>query len=145
MKQFDFYLIVGLLLICGLSIYIFGFGAEDSTLLQLRISKILCAVLCGGALASAGVMLQNLLKNPLADPYILGTSSGGALGIMAAVLLGYSSITLPFYFFVVGGAFLAILTVCSLGGLSGKSSAVKVILAGVAVNIFLSSVIMLIV
>lgn len=58
-----------------------------STLLDLRLGRALSAFVTGGALALAGVMMQALLRNPLADPYILGISGGAAVGALAAILL----------------------------------------------------------
>lgn len=57
---------------------------------QLRLPRVLSAFACGGLLALTGVLLQVLLRNPLADPYILGVSGGAAVGALAAMLLGLS-------------------------------------------------------
>jgi len=65
-------------------------GRTDSmaaTLLQLRAGRALTAFVTGGALALAGVMMQALLRNPLADPYILGISAGASVGALLALLL----------------------------------------------------------
>jgi iron complex transport system permease protein len=65
-------------------------GAPDgltATLLQLRLTRALAAFMTGGALALAGVMMQALLRNPLADPYVLGVSGGAAVGALCAMLL----------------------------------------------------------
>jgi len=56
---------------------------------QLRLPRVLAAFACGGLLALAGVLLQVLLRNPLADPYILGVSGGAAVGALLAMLLGW--------------------------------------------------------
>ncbi len=58
-----------------------------ATLLDLRLSRALIAFVTGGALALAGVMMQALLRNPLAEPYVLGISGGAAVGALAAILL----------------------------------------------------------
>jgi iron complex transport system permease protein len=58
-----------------------------ATLLELRLSRALSAFVTGGALALAGVMMQALLRNPLADPYVLGVSAGASVGALAAMLL----------------------------------------------------------
>jgi len=63
-------------------------GVADDVIWQLRLPRVLAAFACGGLLATAGVLLQVLLRNPLADPYILGISGGAALGALGAVLLG---------------------------------------------------------
>ena len=57
-----------------------------ATLLELRLTRALSAFVIGGALALAGVMMQALLRNPLADPYVLGVSGGAAVGALAAML-----------------------------------------------------------
>ena len=57
---------------------------------RVRIPRILLAAIVGGALACSGVVFQGLLRNPLADPYILGISSGAGLGAMIAVVSGIS-------------------------------------------------------
>jgi iron complex transport system permease protein len=65
-------------------------GAPDSlaaTLLDLRLTRALTAFVTGGTLALAGVMMQALLRNPLADPYVLGVSGGAAVGALVAMLL----------------------------------------------------------
>ena len=63
-------------------------GVVDDVIWQLRLPRVLAAFACGGLLATSGVLLQVLLRNPLADPYILGISGGAALGALGAVLLG---------------------------------------------------------
>jgi len=143
MKSVKFCLAAAILLIAAALISIYGFGGAQGIIFKLRLARVLCALLCGGALAAAGVLLQNLLKNPLADPYILGTSAGSTLGAALAVLLGIGYYSFGFYVLIVGGAFLSAVLVCSLAYGGGQGSAVKVILAGIAVNIFLSALVML--
>jgi len=63
-------------------------GTLGSTLLALRLVRALSAFVTGGTLALAGVLMQALLRNPLADPYVLGVSGGAAVGAMLAMLLG---------------------------------------------------------
>ncbi len=63
-------------------------GVADDVIWKLRLPRVLAAFACGGLLAASGVLLQVLLRNPLADPYILGISGGAALGALGAVLLG---------------------------------------------------------
>lgn len=63
-------------------------GVAHDVIWKLRLPRVLAAFACGGLLATAGVLLQVLLRNPLADPYILGISGGAALGALTAVLLG---------------------------------------------------------
>ena len=63
-------------------------GIVEDVIWKLRLPRVLAAFACGGLLATSGVLLQVLLRNPLADPYILGISGGAALGALTAVLLG---------------------------------------------------------
>lgn len=60
----------------------------NATLLELRLTRGMTAFATGAALALAGVMMQALLRNPLADPYVLGISGGAAVGALAAMLFG---------------------------------------------------------
>ena len=62
-------------------------AAAETIVMDLRLPRVLTAMLVGLALAVAGVTFQGLLRNPLADPYVLGTSSGAALGAAIAVLI----------------------------------------------------------
>src|SRR6185295_1667454 len=63
-------------------------GTIGVILMQVRLPRVLLGFLVGACLASVGVVLQALLRNPLADPYVLGVSSGAALGVTLAILLG---------------------------------------------------------
>ncbi len=63
-------------------------GVVEDVIWQLRLPRAVAAFACGGLLATSGVLLQVLLRNPLADPYILGVSGGAALGALAALLFG---------------------------------------------------------
>jgi iron complex transport system permease protein len=66
-------------------------GLTADIVWQLRLPRVASAFACGGLLALAGVMLQVLLRNPLADPYILGISGGAAVGALTAMLLGLAA------------------------------------------------------
>src|SRR5476651_633036 len=63
-------------------------GVVDDVIWKLRLPRVLAAFACGGLLATSGVLLQVLLRNPLADPYILGISGGAALGALTALFFG---------------------------------------------------------
>ncbi|MGC8552034.1 MAG: FecCD family ABC transporter permease [Phycisphaerae bacterium] len=64
-----------------------AFGPASHAIMTLRLTRVGAAAIAGAALAAAGVLLQGLLKNPLADPYILGLASGAAVGVMGWIVL----------------------------------------------------------
>lgn len=112
-------------------------GADETILLELRLPRVLGGALVGAALATAGVLFQGLLRNPLADPYIIGTSAGAGFAATMAILvlppasiLGFGSVALSAF---VGGL-LAVLLVYRLARVNGHSSPVTLLLAGVIVN-----------
>lgn len=116
-------------------------------LVNVRLPRILLACLVGAALACSGVVFQALLRNPLADPYILGISSGAGLGAMIAVVAGLNW-TLwgrsPIAVFAFAGASGTVWLVWFIGRLTGKFHVTGLLLAGVVVNAFFSAVIMFI-
>jgi len=117
-------------------------SATDHTILfSIRLPRIVFAGIVGGSLAAAGVVFQGLLRNPLADPYILGISSGAAVGALCALLLGVA-----FAPGVSGSAFLgALLTVVLVYGIARTRTelhSATLLLAGVIVNAFFGAVIM---
>ncbi len=107
----------------------------------LRVPRILLSLLVGASLASSGACLQGLFRNPLADPFILGVSAGGAVGAAAALLFGVPSFLIPFAAFLcaLGTAWLVYL----LGRVNGVVRVDTLLLAGVAVNALLSSLLSL--
>jgi iron complex transport system permease protein len=122
-----------------------GSGEEihRTILLSLRLPRALLALLVGGGLALAGSVFQALLRNPLAEPYILGISGGAATGAVLALSLGAASLgpaVLPAAAF--GGALLAIVLVFRVASAANRSMDVRVLLlAGVVVGAFFSAVI----
>jgi len=114
-------------------------------LVRVRIPRVLLAAMVGAALAASGVIFQALLRNPLADPYILGVSSGAGLGAMLAVIGGLSW-TLwgrsPIALFAFIGALGTVWLVWGIGRVTGKYQVTGLLLAGVVVNAFFSAMIM---
>lgn len=124
-----------------------GRGSEthEFIVLQLRLPRALLGVLVGGGLALAGAVFQALLRNPLAEPYILGISGGAAAGAVLTLALGLaaSSWFLPTAAF--GGALVAIALVFGVAVSADRRLDVRVLLlAGVVVGAFFSAVIALI-
>ena len=118
-----------------------GLTADHCDILfQIRLPRILLAAAVGGSLATAGAGYQALLRNPLAEPYLLGISNGAAVGTMIAlVFFGTNEWTRPVLAFT--GALLATLAVYRLARGRAGSTPERLILAGVIVTTFLSSVI----
>lgn len=104
---------------------------QDGIVWQLRLPRTLLAAICGAGLALCGAIMQSLLRNPLADPFVLGISSGASTGaVMVAVLgIGGGLVSLSMGAFV--GAVVAFVAVIALAAGAGGGTA-KVILAGVA-------------
>ena len=112
---------------------------------QFRLPRIILACLVGAALACSGVVFQALLRNPLADPYILGISSGAGLGVIIAVISGLDWMLWgrsPIAVFAFAGALGTVWLVWFIGRLTGKFHVTGLLLAGVVVNAFFSAVIM---
>ncbi|NMA92844.1 MAG: iron chelate uptake ABC transporter family permease subunit [Firmicutes bacterium] len=113
---------------------------------QLRLPRIILGFLVGASLAVAGTSFQGLLRNPLADPYTLGVSSGAALGATAAMLFipqGSISLSFSIPLFGFAGGLLALLIVYRLGRVGGRLPVVTVLLAGVIISSFFSALISL--
>jgi iron complex transport system permease protein len=126
---------------------VFGENPDYGILTQIRVPRVCLAVIVGAALACAGVVFQGMLRNPLADPYILGISSGAGLGAMIAIVMGLgatflgvsSQSALAFC-----GAIGTVWLVWFIGRLTGKAQMTSLLLAGVVINAFFSAIIMFI-
>lgn len=113
---------------------------------KVRLPRILQSSLVGGALAVVGCTFQAIFRNSLADPHILGISSGASLGATLAILSG---ITLNFFgigivsIFAFAGAIFTVIIVYRVGGLGGKIMVTNLLLTGTAISTMLSSAISL--
>ncbi|WP_136605562.1 FecCD family ABC transporter permease [Paenibacillus dokdonensis] len=112
-------------------------------ILQVRMPRVIFALLIGMGLSLCGTIMQAVVQNPLADPYILGISSGASLGATFAILVGFGSGALLSQFGVAFGAFagamvtsIAVLVLSSIGG---KATSVKLVLSGVVIGALCSS------
>lgn len=137
--------ILSLCLLMGAS----RFGLPDTSteiglnILWLRVDRVFTGFLIGAALAVAGVVLQTVLRNPLAEPYVLGVSSGGGLGAALAIttgIVGLGAAVLPLSAFVLASLTLAL--VYWLGNQGGRVSLYGLILSGVIVSSCCSSILM---
>lgn len=102
-----------------------------SLVIELRLPRALCAFATGGMLALAGALMQVLLRNPLADPYILGISGGAAVGALSALMAGLGGLWLSGSAF--GGALASMLLVFTLAHGRGDWSSTRLLLTGVVV------------
>jgi len=115
---------------------------EASTIVrEIRLPRILLAMLVGAALAVSGTALQALLRNPLADPYVLGISSGAALGAIVALYVG-GRVAAASPLVAFAGALLTTAWVYLLGRRAGRLASYTLVLAGVITASFLSAVIL---
>ncbi|MFA5724976.1 MAG: iron ABC transporter permease [Candidatus Omnitrophota bacterium] len=116
---------------------------DNQVIFNMRLLRILAAILVGSGLAVAGIVLQAILRNPLAEPYLLGTSSGAGLAAVIAVILGVSRIYMPLAAFL--GAVASIVLVYTLASERKKIADRSLILSGVIVSIAFSSIIVFLV
>lgn len=130
----------------GLAHFPATWPATDAAILfDLRLPRVVGAALVGLALATAGTLFQGLLRNPLADPYAIGTSGGASLGAVGAMiltgsvggsfsLLGFGLVPLAAF----GGALAAMTLIYALARVGGRTPIVSLLLAGFAVSVILS-------
>jgi iron complex transport system permease protein len=123
-------------------------AVDETILFQIRLPRVIGGAVVGGALATAGVLFQGLFRNPMADPYIIGTSAGAALGATIAMMLpvgvaflGFGSV--PILAFV--GALLTVLLVYRLARVGGKTPVVSMLLAGFVVSGMLTALMFLLI
>ncbi|WP_119291025.1 iron ABC transporter permease [Streptomyces sp. YIM 130001] len=125
-----------------------GLGGEslgrvgESVLWNVRLPRVTLAVLVGASLGCAGALMQGVFGNPLAEPGVIGISSGAAVGAVGAIALGLSFFgnwTVTFCAFVAG--LITVLVVYSLSRSGGRTEVVTLILTGIALNAFAGALI----
>ncbi len=122
---------------------IFSLDAQQSAILfDIRIPRVLLAAGVGASLAVAGAALQSLLRNPLAEPYLLGVSNGAALGTMMAFVF-FSGFEFARPVLAFAGAGIATAVVYQMAKSRSGMSVERLVLSGVIVTTFLSSIIVL--
>lgn len=141
-----------LALLCALTIAVFSgseklsffelSGQQAAILFDIRLPRVLLGACVGASLAAAGASLQSLLRNPLAEPYLLGVSNGAALGTMLAfVFFAHVEFARPVCAFL--GAGLATFAVFQMAKSRAGMNVERLVLSGVIVTTFLSSIIVL--
>jgi iron complex transport system permease protein len=128
--------------VLGLDIGIHWTSAEETIVWELRFPRVLTAMTVGAGLAVAGATFQGVLRNPLADPYVLGTASGAALGAAVAVILPVRAAILEFgllHGLAFAGALVAIWLVYRLSRVGGHGQMTSLLLTGYAVASLLAA------
>ncbi|WP_261781137.1 iron ABC transporter permease [Clostridium botulinum] len=118
-----------------------GSGPVADVVWLIRMPRIILAVAVGMGLSVVGVVMQAIVKNPLADPYILGISSGASLGANLAVILGVGTMFGSNYIGIMGfiGAFSISIIVLVVANVGGRSNSTKLLLSGMALSSVCSS------
>jgi len=122
--------------VSGLSLLTFDSDMIHKLIFEVRLPRIIGALLVGGGLAAAGCVMQGLFRNPMADPYIIGTSTGGALGAACAIVF-LGGLLMPLFAFI--GATASTITVYIISQRNGRMAVETLLLSGIAVSLFLSA------
>ncbi len=123
-------------------------AVDETIILQVRMPRVVGGALVGAGLSTAGVLFQGLLRNPMADPYIIGTSAGAALGATVAMLLPVGAAFLGFGLvplLAFAGALATVMLVYYLARTGGKTPIVSMLLAGFAVSAMLAALMFLLI
>ena len=115
-----------------------GSEIQETIIWDLRLPRVITALLVGASLGTSGALLQGLLRNDLADPFILGVSSGAGLVAIAMITLGIFTSWLPIAAWI--GALLTSVLVFTLGQSKQGMSVERLILGGVAISAFFGSI-----
>lgn len=116
-------------------------AVHEAIILQIRLPRILLAVVVGACLSGSGCIMQGLFRNPMADPFILGISSGAAVGAAMAIVMECvfrSVYYIPLFAFI--GSSITIFTVYTIARTQGGMSVETLLLSGIAISTFLSAV-----
>lgn len=117
----------------------FDGSVEQIVVRDLRLPRTVVGLVVGAALGIAGVLMQGLSRNPVADPGLLGVSAGAALGVVAAITFAGVTTTAGYVWFGVAGAAAASVVVFAVAGRSPRSPVTALVLAGAAVSATLGS------
>ncbi|GAB3618650.1 iron chelate uptake ABC transporter family permease subunit [Okibacterium endophyticum] len=115
---------------------------RDGIVWELRMPRVLTAGAVGAGLALSGTVMQSLTRNPLADPYLLGLSSGASLGAVAVIVLGVG-LLLPVAAFI--GALTALAFTLALANTAGTLTPTRTVLAGLAISSFFGALVSLVI
>lgn len=118
-----------------------GHDATNSILWRIRLPRVLGACCVGAILGVVGAAYQSLFRNPLAEPYVIGVSSGAGIGGTLAIILGWGTVAggLATMGLAAAGALVTLALVFALAGPKGASGTVRLLLSGVVIGALLSS------
>jgi len=139
-KKILFNLILILFSLLIVFLYLYWDYSGKHILLTIRLPRLMLSLLTGMVLAGVGFTFQIMLNNPLAEPYILGVSSGAAFGSIVAGILGFY-VLIPLFSFA--GAVITIILVWLLAHIGGFFNKIKLILSGIIIGMFFSALISL--
>ena len=122
----DVYSVIAYKLFHIKSLSAYAEGAVHDVVWLIRLPRVLLALAVGMALSVCGVVMQAIVQNPLADPYVLGISSGASLGATLAIMLGVGGF--------LGGNSVGVPAFIAIANMGGKATSAKLILAGMAVS-----------
>lgn len=120
----------------GSSGFVLSLNGIQDKILDYRLKRTLLSAIVGASLASAGCAMQSLFRNPLADPYIIGVSSGASAGASIAIVLGLANSSISLMLFAFLSSIVTVYVVYRIGGNTTNS----LLLAGIAVATFLTGV-----
>lgn len=117
--------------------------SHQTIIWSIRLPRVLLGILVGASLSMAGTAFQGIFKNPMADPYVIGISSGAALGASIAIILGVNIAfinisTISIFAFI--GALGAVFTVYNIARIKNKVPVTTLLLAGIAIGQFLTAI-----
>jgi iron complex transport system permease protein len=118
---------------------------QRAVVLDIRLPRVLLAILVGSGLSVSGVVFQALLRNPLAEPYILGISGGAAVGALMAIGFGFTLFHIGTPLAAFCGALIVVLAVYTFGKRHGRLDTNTLLLSGVMIGAFLSAIILFLV
>lgn len=143
-NKYKITIFIGILIFITLALLIGPSGFPTAKIFfHIRLPHLLSALIIGGALASSGSIMQGVLRNPLAEPYILGASSGALLGMITSITLGVPYASIGYYLIIFLFSFGATILAYLIAKQTGATNIINLILAGVIVNIFIGAIILI--
>jgi iron complex transport system permease protein len=143
-KSFGLFILIFALALAGVVSVFFGPSGLPSVeiLVNFRLPRVVMAAVVGAGLAVSGVLMQGTLRNPLADPYIIGTSAGAAFGVILCSVFAIKYSSIFFYIVVVSGAFCSTMAVYFIARVKNRTPLVNLVLSGMIVNTFIVAIIL---